>query len=161
MSRFVVDSTSLMAVRDELGLLHEQLLTMHNVIWGYWGSLGGRELEGELEHFCGTWHYGVTEIAGEVTGMMTRLEDAATAYERIERRVAESGSSGGVSPAPPAGSGHSGATAGHPGQPARSGHVTHSGHATHPAHAAHPSHATPSRTTVTAGSGGAALTGSG
>jgi hypothetical protein len=88
MSRFLVDSRTLLAVRDTLGRLHDQLLGMHTVIFGYWGVLGGSELEGELEHFCGTWHYGVTELAGQVTEMMTRLTGAASAYERIEQRIA-------------------------------------------------------------------------
>lgn len=88
MSRFVVDSRSLLAVRDTLGRLHGNLTGMHLVIDGYWGSLGGGPLEGELEHFCGTWHYGVTQIAGEVHSLMERLTDAAAAYERIEQRMA-------------------------------------------------------------------------
>ena len=93
MSRFIVDSRSLLSVRDTLGRLHDQLLGMHTVIWGYWGALGGRELEGELEHFCGTWHYGVTQLAGEITDMMQRLLGAAAAYERLEQRIS-SGTSG-------------------------------------------------------------------
>jgi hypothetical protein len=91
MATFLVDSRTLLAVRDTLGRLHDQLLGMHTVIWGYWGLLGGRELEGELEHFCGTWHYGVTELAGQMTDMMARLAGAAAAYERIEQRIAAAG----------------------------------------------------------------------
>jgi hypothetical protein len=91
MAAFLVDSRTLLAVRDTLGRLHDQLLSMHTVIWGYWGLLGGRELEGELEHFCGTWHYGVTELAGEITDMMARLVQAAAAYERIEQRITAAG----------------------------------------------------------------------
>jgi hypothetical protein len=94
MSQFIVDSRSLLTVRDTLGRLHDQLLGMHTVIYGYWGALGGRELEGELEHFCGTWHYGVTEVAGEVTHLMGGLAGAAAAYERIEDRVRAAGASG-------------------------------------------------------------------
>jgi hypothetical protein len=106
-SRFLVDSRTLLAVRDTLGRLHDQLLGMHTVIFGYWGGLGGRELEGELEHFCGTWHYGVTEIAGQISEMMRRLTAAAAAYERIEQRIARSGSGTTVigGPGPPHGSG--------------------------------------------------------
>jgi hypothetical protein len=91
MSGFLVDSSTLLAVRDTLGRLHDQLLSMHSVIYSYWGVLGGRELEGELEHFCGTWHYGVTEIADEIADLMTRLTQAAAAYERIEQRIAAAG----------------------------------------------------------------------
>jgi len=91
MSGFLVDSRTLLAVRDTLGRLNDQLLSMHAVIYGYWGLLGGHELEGELEHFCGTWHYGVTEIGGEITDLMTRLTEAAAAYQRIEQRIAAAG----------------------------------------------------------------------
>jgi hypothetical protein len=97
MSTFLVDSRTLLAVRDTLGRLHDQLLGMHNVIWSYWGVLGGRELEGELEHFCGTWHYGVTQLAGEITNQMSRLVGAAAAYERIEQRITAGGRSHGGS----------------------------------------------------------------
>ncbi len=94
MSGFVVDARSLLAVRDALDRLHEELLTMHTVIYGFWGTLGGHELEGELEHFCGTWHYGVIEVADQVAGLMTGLARAAAAYERIDRRLASHGGSG-------------------------------------------------------------------
>jgi hypothetical protein len=91
MAAFLVDSRTLLAVRDTLGRLHDQLLGMHTVIWGHWGLLGGRELEGELEHFCGTWHYGVTELTGQITDLMARLVQAAAAYERIEHRITAAG----------------------------------------------------------------------
>jgi hypothetical protein len=95
MSGFLVDSRTLLAVRDTLGRLHDQLVSMHSVIYSYWGVLGGRELEGELEHFCGTWHYGVTAIADEIADLMTRLTQAAAAYERIEQRIAAAGQGSG------------------------------------------------------------------
>jgi hypothetical protein len=93
MATFLVDSRTLLVVRDTLGRLHDQLLGMHTVIWSYWGVLGGRELEGELEHFCGTWHYGVTQLAADINGLMGRLTGAAAAYERIERRITAAGTS--------------------------------------------------------------------
>jgi hypothetical protein len=87
MSGFLVDSRTLLAVRDKLGRLHDQLLGMHTVSWGYEGVLGGRELEGELQRFCGTWHWGILEIAGQITQMMGQLLQAAAAYQRIEDRI--------------------------------------------------------------------------
>jgi hypothetical protein len=86
-SQFVVDRDSLLAARAELAVLRDQLLTMHVAIWTYWGQLGGRELEAELEHFCGSWHWGVTEIAARIDSLQARLQQAADAYERIEQRV--------------------------------------------------------------------------
>ncbi len=91
MSRFVVDSHSLLAVRDRLGYLHDQLLGMHTVAAGYDGVLGGRELEGELQHFCGRWHWGIVQIGEQIMDMMGRLASAAAAYERIEQRVSRAG----------------------------------------------------------------------
>jgi hypothetical protein len=110
MSGFVVDSRTLVAVRDTLGQLNEQLVGMHTVIWHQWGTLGGRALESELEHFCGTWHYGVTELGGQLQDLTRRLSEAAAAYDRIEQHIVHAGggssSTGGVAPTPPAGSGH-------------------------------------------------------
>jgi hypothetical protein len=111
-SRFVVDSHSLLAVRDRLGQLHDQLLGMHTVAAGYDGVLGGRELEGELQHFCGRWHWGILQIGEQILDIMGRLTSAAAAYERIEHRVSRGGGStggsgttviGGSIPAPPEG----------------------------------------------------------
>jgi hypothetical protein len=90
-SRFVVDSHSLLEVRDGLGRLHDQLLGMHTVAGGYDGVLGGRELEGELQHFCGRWHWGIIQIGEQIIDMMGRLTSAAAAYERIEHRVSRAG----------------------------------------------------------------------
>jgi hypothetical protein len=110
MSKFLVDSRTLLAVRDTLGRLHDQLLGMHTVAGGYEGVLGGRELEGELQHFCGRWHWGIVEIAGQITEMMGRLVQAAAAYQRIEDRITGAGRDGGAPIAPPSRSG-SGTTA--------------------------------------------------
>lgn len=91
MSGFVVDSRTLVAVRDTLGRLNEQLLGMHTVIWHRWGTLGGVALESELEHFCGTWRYGVAELGGQLQDLTRRLSEAAQAYEHIEQRITQAG----------------------------------------------------------------------
>ena len=110
MSGFVVDSRTLVAVRDTLGRLHDQLVGMHTVIWHQWGTLGGQSLESELEHFCGTWHYGVSELGGQLQDLTRRLGEASAAYERIEQRITQasggSGSAGAGGPSRPTGSGH-------------------------------------------------------
>ncbi len=111
MSGFVVDSRTLVAVSDTLGRLHDQLVGMHTVIWHQWGTLGGQSLESELEHFCGTWHYGVSELGGQLQDLTRRLGEAAAAYERIEQRITHA-------------SGGSGSTGGGPVQPTGSGHTT-------------------------------------
>ena len=43
-------------------------LGIHTVIWHQWGMLGGQALEAELEQFCGRWHYGISELGGQITG---------------------------------------------------------------------------------------------
>jgi hypothetical protein len=135
MSGFVVDSRTLVAVQDTLGRLHDQLVGMHTVIWQQWGTLGGQALESELEHFCGTWHYGVTELGGQLQDLTRRLGEAAAAYERIEQRIthASGGSSStGGAPVGAAGSGH--ATAHHTATKHPSAHHTPAKHpvAKHP-----------------------------
>src|SRR5690348_8542871 len=119
MSGFVVDSRTLVAVRDTLGRLHDQLVGMHTVIWHQWGTLGGQALESELEHFCGTWHYGVSELGGQLQDLTRRLDEAAQAYERIEQRIMQASGAGsgvatGGAAVGPTGSGHGKATTHHP-----------------------------------------------
>jgi hypothetical protein len=117
MSGFVVDSRTLVAVRDTLGRLHDQLVGMHTVIWHQRGTLGGGALEPELEHFCGTWHYGVTELGDQLQDLTRRLGEASAAYERIEKRITHaagtSTSSTGGAAVNPGGSGHTSTTAHH------------------------------------------------
>jgi hypothetical protein len=134
MSNFLVDSRTLLAVRDTLGRLHDQLLGVHTVVGGYQGVIGGRALEAELEQFCTHWHYGIVELGGQITTMMRRLVGAAAAYQRIENRIVAA-SSGGTPGAPgthsPVGSGTTSVGGGGPGR----GGAGHSGgHAgSHPA----------------------------
>ncbi len=129
MSGFVVDSRTLVAVRDTLGRLNDQLLGMHTVVWHESGTVGGQALESELEHFCGTWHYGVTELGGQLQDLTRRLGEAANAYERIEQRITHatggSGTSGGGTSAAPTGSGHPSASTHHaPAKHSSAGHHT-------------------------------------
>jgi hypothetical protein len=91
MSGFVVDSRSLLAVRDTLGRLHGELLSIPNVVGGYDGLLGGRALESQLEQFCTSWQFGILQVADRIEAMMERLLQAAAAYERIEHRISSSG----------------------------------------------------------------------
>jgi hypothetical protein len=92
MPSFLVDSRTLLAVRDTLGRLHDQLLGMPITAQRYDGVLGGRALEGALQQFCGRWHWGLVQISGQMADMMGRLSVAAAAYQRIEDRITPSGS---------------------------------------------------------------------
>jgi hypothetical protein len=156
-SGFVVDSRTLVAVRDTLDRLHDQLLGMHTVIWHQGGTLGGHALESELEHFCDTWHYGVSELGGQLQDLTRRLGEAAAAYERIEKHIIEagggsgSGSRTGGAAVGPAGSGHTGTSAHHT-------TATHKGAAHHTAkHSAASYHSGPSAPGGIHYSGGAGL----
>lgn len=132
MSKFLVDSRTLLAVRNALGRLHDQLLGVHTVVDGYQGVIGGAALEGELEQFCTHWHYGIVELGGQITSMMRRLEGAAAAYQRIEHRIVAA-SSGGAPVAPgahsPVGSGTTTVGGGGSGGPGRGGAGHSGGHA--------------------------------
>ena len=155
MSGFVVDSRTLGAVRDTLGRLHDQLVGMHTVIWHQWGTLGGHALESELEHFCGTWHYGVSELGGQLQDLSRRLGEAANAYERIEQRIvhASGGSAAGTGGAPvtSTGSGHASTPVHHPA-------AKHTNSGRHTAkHSAARYHSDPSAPGGTHYSGGAGL----
>lgn len=97
MSTFAVDARSLLAVRDTLGRLHEQLLSIPRMVSGLSGGFGGLELEDDLQEFCGAWHHEVSLIADHVVTLMQRLTQAAVAYERIEQRVAAAGRARAVS----------------------------------------------------------------
>ncbi len=86
--RLLVDARTLLAVREKLGRLHDQLLRMHTVVDGYEGLLGGRALESELRDFCTRWHFGTIEVAEEISALMNDLLGAVSAYQRIEERLA-------------------------------------------------------------------------
>ncbi len=110
MSGFVVDSRTLVAVRDTLGRLQDQLVGMHTVIWHQWGTVGGQALESELEHFCGTWHYGVSELGGPAPGPDAPprrggrgLRAHRAAHHPRQRRISPNGRRTSASPT---GSGH-------------------------------------------------------
>ena len=145
MSGFVVDSRTLVAVRDTLGRLNDQLVGMHTVIWHQWGTLGGSALESELEHFCGTWHYGVTELGGQLEDLTRRLSEAAAAYDRIEQRITHasggSSSTGGAPIAPTTGSGHT--STHHPTKHSTAKHTSSTAHHAAGKHSDAKHHSTP------------------
>ncbi|HWF55711.1 MAG TPA: hypothetical protein VG223_13815 [Solirubrobacteraceae bacterium] len=100
MSSLLVDSRTLLAARERLGLLHDQLLGIRSTAGGFDGLLGGRALEGELQQFCVECHDDVLGLGAEVSAVMAALGAAAAAYARIEARLAAR-----ARPAAPSGSG--------------------------------------------------------
>jgi hypothetical protein len=87
MAKFVVDSRSLLAVRETLGRLQQQLASMNTVATGYHGVLGGAVLEAELEQFSRRWRYGIEVLVQRIGDMMIRLAAAAEAYAKVEDRI--------------------------------------------------------------------------
>jgi hypothetical protein len=112
MSQFIVDPTSLRELDATLSTLRDRLTTMHVSVYADEGTLGYRSLEGELEQFCGRWHWAVSQIGDQIGDLGQRLLAAADAYQRIDDHTmpgATGGGSGGSStggtPAPARGSG--------------------------------------------------------
>lgn len=87
MSQFVVDATSLQALRTELGTLHTRLAALPSVVYGFEGLLGGDNMDQAVEDFCTSWHHSVSEVAGEVHDLMGGLDNAVHAYQEIDDRV--------------------------------------------------------------------------
>lgn len=61
---------------------------MHDVASGFEGVLGGRALEGEIEHFCDNWHYGIGLLEQHMQNVVENLGKAATTYSHSEHCVA-------------------------------------------------------------------------
>jgi len=85
---FTVDPASLQALAATLGGLCGQMEAMHDVASGFQGVLGGRALEGEIEHFCDNWHYGIGLLQQHMENVVQNLGKAAATYSRSEHCVA-------------------------------------------------------------------------
>lgn len=87
MATFAVDPSSLKALSGTLSRIHAEMESMHGVVSGYEGLLGGSDLEGEVEHFCSHWNYGLQLLTDHMTKVVQRLDDAAAAYETSENEI--------------------------------------------------------------------------
>jgi hypothetical protein len=88
MATFTVDPASLQALAGTLGGLCGEMEAMHDVASGFQGVLGGRALEGEIEHFCDNWHYGIGLLEQHMQNVVENLGKAAATYSRSEHCVA-------------------------------------------------------------------------
>jgi hypothetical protein len=88
MSTFTVDPGSLSGLSSTLSQVHAQMQSMQGVASGYEGLLGGSDLEGEVSHFCSTWHYGISELSDHMGEVVQRLDYAASGYGRSEQSIA-------------------------------------------------------------------------
>ena len=67
MTTFTVDPATLQELSSTLSGIHSEMQTMHAVATGYEGLLGGSDLEGEVEHFCSHWGYGIGQLADHMS----------------------------------------------------------------------------------------------
>ncbi|HWE12539.1 MAG TPA: hypothetical protein VG365_03455 [Solirubrobacteraceae bacterium] len=89
MATFTVDPTSLQALAGTLGGLCGQMEAMPAVASGFEGLLGGRALEGEVEHFCSNWDYGIGLLQQHMQHVVQNLGKAAATYSSSEQHVAD------------------------------------------------------------------------
>lgn len=87
MTTFSVDPASLSGLSSTLSQIHAQMQSMQGVASGYEGLLGGSDLEGEVSHFCSTWHPGISQLSDHMGEVVQRLDDASGAYGRSEQSI--------------------------------------------------------------------------
>jgi hypothetical protein len=89
MATFTVDPATLRGLAGRLGGLCSQLEGMQAVATGYDGLLGGRALEGEVEHFCSNWHYGIELLEQHMQHVVENLGKAAATYASSEGHIVD------------------------------------------------------------------------
>ncbi len=95
MTTFTVDPATLQELCSTLSGVHSEMQNMHGVATGYEGLLGGSDLEGEVEHFCSHWNYGIGQLADHMTKVVQRLNAAAQGYAKSEGYIATAAGKGG------------------------------------------------------------------
>jgi hypothetical protein len=95
MATFTVDPGTLQELSSTLSGIHSQMQSMHGVATGYEGLLGGSDLEGNVEHFCSHWGYGLSQLADHMGKVLQRLDAAAAGYGKSEQLIEHACSEGG------------------------------------------------------------------
>jgi hypothetical protein len=95
MTTFTVDPATLQELSSTLSGVHSDMQNMLGVATGYEGLLGGSDLEGEVEHFCSHWHYGMGKLADHMSKVVERLNAAAEGYSKSEGYIAKAAGKGG------------------------------------------------------------------
>jgi hypothetical protein len=95
MTTFTVDPATLHELSGTLSGIHSQMQSMHGTATGYEGLLGGSDLEGEVEHFCSHWNYGIGKLADHMGKVVQRLDEAAGGYGKSEQYIAKACGKGG------------------------------------------------------------------
>lgn len=89
MTRFTVDPSTLSALSRNLSGIHDRMQGMHGVASGYEGTLGGSDLEGDVQSFCTTWGYGISQLGDHMASVVQRLDAAASGYSTSEREIGQ------------------------------------------------------------------------
>jgi hypothetical protein len=87
MTTFTVDPATLQELSCTLTGIHSDMQSMNGVASGYEGLLGGSDLEGEVEHFCSHWGYGIGKLADHMSQVVQRLDAAAAGYGKSEQAI--------------------------------------------------------------------------
>jgi hypothetical protein len=95
MTTFTVDPATLQELSCTLSGIHSGMQSMHGVATGYEGLLGGSDLEGDVEHFCSHWGYGIGKLADHMGKVVERLDAAGAGYGKSERDIENACTGGG------------------------------------------------------------------
>lgn len=87
MTTFTVDPATLRELSSTLTGIHSQMQSMHGTASGYEGLLGGSDLQGEVEHFCSHWGYGIGQISDHMGKVVQHLNYAAQGYGSSEQAI--------------------------------------------------------------------------
>jgi hypothetical protein len=95
MATFTVDPATLSELSSTLSGIHSEMSNMHGVATGFEGLLGGSDLDGEVEHFCSHWGYGIGKLGDHMTKVVERLNAAAAGYGKSEQYIEQAAGQGG------------------------------------------------------------------
>ena len=95
MATFTVDPATLHELSSTLSGIHQGMQNMHSVATGYEGLLGGPDLDGEVEHFCSHWNYGIGQLGDHMSKVVQRLNAAAAGYGKSEQEIVNASNPGG------------------------------------------------------------------
>lgn len=94
MATFTVDPATLQELGQTLSRIHSEMQNMDGVAKGYAGRLGGPDLDGEVDHFCTHWNYGIGQLEDQMTKVVQHLLAAAATYAKCESEVTAAASPG-------------------------------------------------------------------
>ena len=94
MATFTVEPATLAELSSTLTGIHSHMQNMQGVATGYEGLLGGSDLEGDVESFCGTWNYGIGQLGDHMKDVITHLDAAAAGYHKSEQDITDAAKEG-------------------------------------------------------------------